>query len=191
MSDLKDPKAETSNHAVRQSGLTAWLTGLPSAGKSTIANGVASRLRAEGHRVEVLDGDKIRRDLTADLGFSRVDREENVRRIGVLAVMLARNGVTVLVSVIAPYAASREKVRLLHASEGIKFLEVHIATPVAVCTERDVKGLYARQRAGQLSGLTGVDDPYETPSHPDLRVFTDTQTEVESVDSVYQLISHR
>ncbi|MEV4603138.1 adenylyl-sulfate kinase [Amycolatopsis sp. NPDC049253] len=167
-------------------GSTVWLTGLPSAGKSTIARGVAERLRAEGRRVEVLDGDEIRRNLTADLGFSRADRERNVARIGFVAQLLARHGVTVLVPVIAPYADSRAHVRALHDEAGVRFVEVHVATPVAVCAERDVKGLYARQRAGELSGLTGVDDPYEEPVTPDLRLATHTQTTAQSVDVVYR-----
>jgi adenylylsulfate kinase len=169
-------------------GRTVWLTGLPSAGKSTIAVGVAERLRADGVTVEVLDGDEIRRNLCAGLGFSRADREENVRRIGFVAHLLARNGVTVLVPVIAPYAASRDKVRALHAEHDIEFAEVHVATPVDICADRDVKGLYARQRAGELTGLTGVDDPYEPPVRPELRVLTHTQPVAKSVDAVYQLL---
>jgi adenylylsulfate kinase len=168
--------------------MTVWLTGLPSAGKSTIAFGVADRLRAEGRRVDVLDGDELRRTLTADLGFGRADRDENVRRIGFVAILLARNGVTVLVPVIAPYAASRDKVRAAHEEAGIPFLEVHVATPVEVCAKRDVKGLYAIQRAGRLRGLTGVDDPYEPPIRPDLAVPTHRQSVAESVTAVYRAI---
>ena len=169
-------------------GATVWLTGLPSSGKSTIATRLAQRLRAEGRPVEVFDGDEIRRTLTADLGFSRADRAENVRRIGFVAMMLARNGVIALVPVIAPYADSREKVRALHEEHGVPYLEVHVATPVEVCSRRDVKGLYARQRTGKLSGLTGVDDPYEPPDHPALRLPTQRQSVEESVDSVYRML---
>jgi adenylylsulfate kinase len=169
-------------------GQTVWLTGLPSSGKSTIATELAERLRAEHIPVDVLDGDELRRNLTADLGFSRADREENVRRIGFVASILARNGITVLVPVIAPYAASRDKVRALHEEQGARFFEVHVATPVEVCAIRDVKGLYARQRAGQLSGLTGVDDPYEQPAAPELRIPTQTQSIEESVESLYRLV---
>jgi adenylylsulfate kinase len=170
-------------------GATVWLTGLPSSGKSTIAVGLAERLRAEGRAVEVFDGDELRRTLTADLGFSRADREENVRRIGFLAMVLARNGVIALVPVIAPYAASRDKVRALHAEQAVPYLEVHVATPVEVCSERDVKGLYAKQRTGSLSGLTGVDDPYEAPEHPALRIPTQRQSVPESVESVYRVLT--
>lgn len=172
-------------------GGTAWLTGLPSAGKSTIAQGAAARLRADGFRVDVLDGDELRRNLTRDLGFSKEDRQENVRRIGFVARVLARNGVIVLVPVIAPYAASRDEVRARHAAEGLDFAEIHVAAPVTVCSERDVKGLYEKQRTGQLSGLTGVDDPYEAPADPELWVPSHTQTADESVGAVYEFLLRR
>ncbi len=172
-------------------GATVWLTGLPSAGKTTIANELAGRLRAEGRRVEVLDGDEIREFISAGLGFGREDRHTNVQRIGFVAELLARNGVTVLVPVIAPYADSREAVRKRHRAHGTGYLEVHVATPVEVCSERDVKGLYARQAAGELTGLTGVDDPYEAPVSPDLRVESQNQTVQESAAAVYALLSER
>jgi adenylylsulfate kinase len=172
-------------------GATVWLTGLPSAGKTTIAHELAGLLRADGRRVEVLDGDEIRAVLTADLGFSRADRHTNVQRIGFLADLLARNGVTVLVPVIAPYADSREAVRKRHEASGTAYVEVHVATPVEVCSERDVKGLYAKQAAGEISGLTGVDDPYEEPVAPDLRIESHTQTVVESAAAVHQLLAER
>jgi adenylylsulfate kinase len=165
-------------------GITVWFTGLPSSGKSTIAEGLATQLRGEGFRVEVLDGDEIRRNLTPDLGFSRADREENVRRIGHLATLLARNGVIVLVPVIAPFAESRDKVRAAHAELGLPFLEVYVATPSDVCAARDVKGLYALQRAGRLTGLTGVDDPYEPPVSPDVTIPAHVQTVAESISTV-------
>ncbi len=153
-------------------GVTVWLTGLPSAGKTTIARALAVQLRASGRRVEVLDGDDLRTHLTADLGFSREDRDTNVRRVGFVARLLAHNGVVALVPVIAPYAAARAQVRAEHEAEGTAYVEVHVATPLEVCADRDVKGLYAKQRAGQLSGLTGVDDPYEVPQSPHLRLDT-------------------
>ncbi|MEU6487533.1 adenylyl-sulfate kinase [Streptomyces sp. NPDC046887] len=172
-------------------GATVWLTGLPSAGKTTIAHELAARLRAEGRRVEVLDGDEIREFLSAGLGFSREDRHTNVQRIGFVAELLASHGVHVLVPVIAPYADSREAVRKRHGAEGTPYLEVHIATPVEVCSERDVKGLYAKQAAGEISGLTGVDDPYEEPERPDLRIESQHQTVAESAEAVYALLSER
>jgi len=175
--------------ATPRSGATVWLTGLPSAGKSTIARAAAERLRAAGRQVEVLDGDEIRTELTADLGFSREDRITNVRRIGFVAAVLARNGVLALVPVIAPYAEARDAVRAKHAADGSTYLEVHIATPVEECAARDVKGLYAKQRAGELSGLTGVDDPYEIPEKPDLRLDTSGNTLDDSVAAVLGLLS--
>ncbi|WP_345622509.1 adenylyl-sulfate kinase [Streptomyces ziwulingensis] len=173
------------------SGATVWLTGLPSAGKTTIAHELAGGLRAAGHRVEVLDGDEIREFLSAGLGFSREDRHTNVRRIGFVAELLARNGVLALVPVIAPYADSRDAVREHHQKSGTAYLEVHVATPVEVCGERDVKGLYAKQAAGELTGLTGVDDPYEAPEAPDLRIESQHQTVQESAAAVFALLSER
>lgn len=151
-------------------GATIWLTGLPSAGKSTIAVAVAQRLRAAGRRVEVLDGDAVRPHLSAGLGFDRASRDTNVRRIGWVAHLLARHGVLVLVPVIAPYTDSREAVRALHEEADVPYIEVHVATPVEITRERDVKGLYARQARGEITGLTGVDDPYETPVEPELTI---------------------
>jgi adenylylsulfate kinase len=172
-------------------GATIWLTGLPSAGKTTIAYELADRLRAEGHRVELLDGDEIREFLSAGLGFSREDRHTNVQRIGFVAELLASNGVQVLVPVIAPYADSREAVRKRHQSQGTPYLEVHVATPVEVCSVRDVKGLYARQAAGEISGLTGFDDPYEEPETPDLRIESQNQTVQESAATLHALLVER
>ncbi|MFF1549150.1 adenylyl-sulfate kinase, partial [Streptomyces sp. NPDC058291] len=134
--------------ATRERGATVWLTGLPSAGKSTLARAVAERLAAAGRRAEVLDGDEVRRFLSQELGFTREDRHTNVTRIGFLAQTLASHGVLVLAPVIAPYAASRAAVRARHAAGGTEYLEVHVATPVQVCSVRDVKGLYAKQAAG-------------------------------------------
>ncbi|MFD8201061.1 adenylyl-sulfate kinase [Streptomyces sp. NPDC059701] len=177
------------NHVT--TGATVWLTGLPSAGKTTIAHELAGRLREEGHRVEVLDGDEIREFLSAGLGFGREDRHTNVQRIGFVAELLARNGVTALVPVIAPYADSRDAVRGRHETHGTAYVEVHVATPVEVCSVRDVKGLYAKQAAGELTGLTGVDDPYEEPVAPDLRIESQDQTVQESAAAVYALLSER
>ncbi|MEU4894525.1 adenylyl-sulfate kinase [Streptomyces sp. NPDC044780] len=182
---------ENEMSAPTTTGATVWLTGLPSAGKTTIAYALAERLRGEGHRVEVLDGDEIREFLSAGLGFSREDRHTNVQRIGFVAELLASHGVTVLVPVIAPYADSREAVRKRHQREGTPYLEVHVATPVEVCSERDVKGLYAKQAAGEISGLTGVDDPYEAPADPDLRIETHKNGVQESAAEVRLLLSER
>lgn len=173
------------------SGTTIWFTGLPSAGKTTLATAVAEQLRAAGRTVELLDGDEVREFLSKGLGFSREDRETNVTRIGYVASLLASHGVTVLASVISPYAASRDKVRALHGERGADFVEVYVATPVDVCSERDVKGLYAKQRAGELVGLTGVDDPYEPPTAPEITVATQDQTLDESVDQVLLVLTSK
>ncbi|MET8573623.1 adenylyl-sulfate kinase [Streptomyces sp. NPDC005012] len=172
-------------------GATVWLTGLPSSGKTTLANALAGRLRAEGRRVEVLDGDEIREFLSAGLGFSREDRHTNVQRIGLVAEVLARNGITTVVPVIAPYADSRAAVRKRHLASDTPFLEVHVATPVEVCAVRDVKGLYAKQAAGEISGLTGVDDPYEAPADPDLRIESHTQSVTESAAALHALLTEK
>ncbi len=177
--------------ADRRPGATVWLTGLPSAGKSTIARALAAALRADGRPVELLDGDELRTHLTADLGFSRDDRDTNVRRIGFVAGLLARNGVIALVPVIAPYAAARAAVRADHDVDGTAFVEVHVATPLELCAERDVKGLYAQQRAGAIRGLTGVDDPYEIPQDPELRLDTQGLTVEESAARVRAALAER
>jgi len=166
-------------------GLTVWFTGLPSSGKTTIAHALEKRLLDAGVRVEVLDGDVVRTHLTKGLGFSKDDRDENIRRIGFVASLLARNGVVVLCSVISPYRAVRDEVRELH--DGA-FVEVYVSTPVEVCAERDVKGLYAKQRAGEIKGLTGVDDPYEPPLAPEVVVPTHDQTLDESVETVWRAL---
>ncbi len=190
--DAPVPVKNQENHVTTgATGATVWLTGLPSAGKTTIAYELAGRLREDGHLVEVLDGDEIREFLTADLGFSRADRHTNVQRIGFLADLLARNGVKALVPVIAPYADSREAVRGRHSASGAAYVEVHVATPVEVCSVRDVKGLYAKQAAGEISGLTGVDDPYEAPETPDLRIESQDQTVQESAALVHKLLIER
>jgi adenylylsulfate kinase len=171
---------------------TVWLTGLPSAGKTTLATALAARLADAGvERVELLDGDEVREFLSKGLGFSREDRDTNVLRIGWVAATLARHGVLVLASVISPFVETRDAVRALHAAKGAGFLEVHVATPVEVCSQRDVKGLYARQRAGALQGLTGVDAPYEPPTAPEARVETQEQTVEQSVDQLVALLTER
>jgi adenylylsulfate kinase len=185
------PHADPDDGENDVTGATIWLTGLPSAGKTTIARELAGRLEDEGHRVEVLDGDEIREFLSAGLGFSREDRHTNVQRIGFVAELLAGHGVKVLVPVIAPYADSREAVRKRHQREGTAYVEVHVATPVAVCSARDVKGLYAKQAAGEITGLTGVDDPYEEPDSPDLRIESQHQTVQESATALHGLLRER
>ncbi|WBQ07603.1 adenylyl-sulfate kinase [Kribbella sp. CA-293567] len=171
-------------------GCTVWLTGLPSAGKSTVAEGVSDALRARNRAVQVLDGDQVRHQL-GDLPFDRAGRDLNVRRIGWLAAMLARHGVTVLVAAIAPYRDTRDSVRALHQREALPFVEVHVAAPLKVCADRDVKGLYAKQRAGVISKLSGVDDPYEEPLTPDLILRTDLEDSTRSVNAVMASLAER
>ena len=191
MTTTADAPAASTAAAVQACGATVWLTGLPSAGKTTIASALAERLRAEGHRVEILDGDEIREFLSRGLGFTREDRDTNIQRIGFVAELLASNGVKVLAPVIAPYADSRAAVAARHGAQGTSYLEVHVATPVEVCSVRDVKGLYAKQAAGEISGLTGVDDPYEAPASPDLRIEAHTQTVAESAAALHALLTER
>ena len=183
----------TQLHPARR-GATLWFTGLPSAGKSTIARALARELHAAGERVQVLDGDDVRPHLSAGLGYSREDRDINVTRIGWVARMLASHGVIVLVPVIAPYAAARDVVRDDHGRLAVPFAEVHVATPLEVAEARDVKGLYARARRGELTGLTGVDDPYEVPSQAELVVDTtnvDLETAVQMSKALLSAIVDR
>lgn len=169
-------------------GATVWFTGLPSAGKSTVAHALADRLVADGRRVQVLDGDAVRPHLSAGLGYSRTDRDTNVTRIGWVARLLAAHGVIVLVPVIAPYAAARQQVRTDHAEAGVPFAEVFVATSLEVAEARDVKGLYAKARRGEISGMTGVDDPYEQPTAAELTIDTAVVGLVESVRQAYALL---
>ncbi len=171
-----------------EQGLTIWLTGLPSSGKTTIAAALHARVREAGLRAELLDGDIVRTHLTRDLTFSREDRIENIRRVGFVAHLLSRNGVVTVCSLISPYRQARDEVRALH---GPRFFEVYVSTPSAVCATRDVKGLYAKQRAGELSGLTGVDDPYEPPLSPEWVIPAHLQSVEESVDDLWQALVGR
>jgi len=172
-------------------GTTLWLTGLPSAGKTTLALALARMLRERGADVEVLDGDEVRTHLSAGLGFTRQDRETQVTRIGYVAELLARHGVVVIVPVIAPYQDARDKVRAHHESHGTAILQVHLSTPVEVCAERDVKGLYAKAFRGEIAAMTGVDDPYEIPVDPDLRIDTSTLDRETSVAALLDLLVER
>ncbi|WP_028478443.1 adenylyl-sulfate kinase [Nocardia sp. CNY236] len=149
-------------------GLTVWLTGLSGSGKSTVAVELERRLVAAGRPAFLLDGDNLRHGLNSDLGFSAADRAENVRRVGEVARLFADAGVVAVVSLISPYRADRDRVRAAHEAAGIPFLEVFVDTPLAVCEARDPKGMYAKARAGEIHGFTGVDDPYETPTNADI-----------------------
>ena len=166
---------------MKQKGVAVWFTGFSGAGKSTIAEALAKKLKSEGYQLEVLDGDEIRENLTKDLGFSKEDRDTNIRRIGFVAKLLARNGVIVLVPVISPYRAIREEMR---AKIG-NFVEVFVNAPLSVCEERDVKGLYKQVRAGKIKQFTGIDDPYEPPNNPEIECRTDLEELSESVDKIF------
>ena len=151
-------------------GATVWLTGLSGSGKSTVAVELERLLVEAGQPAYRLDGDNLRHGLNADLGFSAADRAENVRRAGEVARLFAESGVVAIVPLISPYRADRERVRAIHDEAGLDFLEVFVDTPIELCEQRDPKGLYAKARAGEITGFTGVDDPYEAPARPELRL---------------------
>jgi adenylylsulfate kinase len=169
---------------VTHRGLTVWFTGLSSAGKTTISQSLHEILQARGYQVEWLDGDVVRQHLSKDLGFSKQDRDENIRRIGALAGQLTESGAIVLVSAISPYRAVRDEVRQRIGA----FLEVWVHAPLAVCEQRDIKGIYRRARAGEIHNVTGLDDPYEQPLAPDLECRTDLETLEESAAKVLEAI---
>ena len=164
-------------------GFTLWFTGLSGAGKTTIAELVAPELERRGLLVERLDGDVVRTHLTKELGFSKADRDTNIERIGWVASRLTRHGAAVIVSAISPYAAARQTARALVEEHGT-FVEVHVATPVEECARRDVKGLYAKAQTGEIPEFTGVSDPYEEPSSPELRIDTTEHPPEESAQLV-------
>ncbi|NIR36483.1 MAG: adenylyl-sulfate kinase [Actinobacteria bacterium] len=156
--------------AIGHAGATVWFTGLSGSGKSTVATAVERRLLESGRPAYVLDGDNIRHGLNGDLGFSAEDRDENVRRVAEVARLFADAGVVALVPLVSPYRAARDNARALHEAAGLSFLEVFVDTPLELCEQRDPKGLYAKARAGELRGFTGIDDPYEPPVAPELRL---------------------
>ncbi len=156
-------------------GATVWLTGLSGSGKSTIAGALTRRLVARGTPTYTLDGDNLRHGLNGDLGFAPEDRVENVRRVAEVARLFADAGVVAVVPVISPYRAGRDHARRLHEAAGLTFVEVFVDAPLATCEARDPKGLYAKARAGELPGFTGIDDPYEAPEQPELVVAADRE----------------
>jgi adenylylsulfate kinase len=162
------------------SGTVIWFTGLSGAGKTTVSSALEAHLRAKGIPFEVLDGDIVRENLSKGLGFSKEDRDTNVRRIGFVANLLARHGITVLVSAISPYRAVRDEVLAVSPTK----LEVFVDAPLRVCAERDVKGLYAKAISGEIPNFTGVSDPYEPPLTPDVHLRTDLITVEEGVQHV-------
>jgi adenylyl-sulfate kinase len=169
VSDDSVPGAPAGTPPDADAGFVIWITGLSGSGKSTVSSILERRLRAQGYRVEILDGDVVRQHLTGDLGFSRPDRDANVRRIGWVCELLARNGVVAIASVISPYRAVREELR----NRIGRFVEVYMEVPLEVVAARDVKGLYRRAQAGEIPNFTGVSDPYEPPLAPDVVCHSD------------------
>lgn len=166
-------------------GFTIWFTGLSGAGKSTLANMLEAHLRTRGMKVEVLDGDVIRTHLSKGLGFSKEDRDTNIRRIGWVCQVLSRNGVVAIAAAISPYREIRDEVR---ANVG-DFVEVYVEAPIDVLAERDVKGLYKKALAGEIKNFTGVSDPYEAPLYPEVLVRSDRETEQESLQKILDALS--
>jgi bifunctional enzyme CysN/CysC len=187
ISDVVRVRATKSPRTGGHRGLTVWFTGLSSAGKTTLSQAIYQRLWAGGHKVEMLDGDEVRRHLSSDLGFSRHDRDENIRRIGFLAEMLTRNGIIALVSAISPYRSVREEIR----QRIPNFVEVYVNAPLEVCEQRDVKGLYRKARTGEIAAFTGITDPYEPPALPEVECQTDKEALGDSVEKVLRTIESR
>lgn len=172
-------------------GATVWLTGLSGSGKSTIATELARELLNTSRLAYILDADNIRHGLNSDLGYSDPDRTENIRRMAEVACLFADSGSVAIVPIISPFIASREHARKLHTDKNLQFIEVHVATPIDECERRDTKGLYAKVRSGQMTGLSGVDSPYEAPKSPDVVVGLDNQTLQESVMFILKKLQAR
>ena len=166
-------------------GVTIWFTGLPSSGKSTIARILERRFRQQGLKCELLDGDVVRTNLSKGLGFSREDRDANIKRIGFVCHLLTRNDVIAIAAAISPFREARDYNRKLIGN----FVEVYVKCPVEECERRDVKGLFKKARAGEVKGFTGVDDPYEEPLHAEIICETDKQTAEQSADKVIQKLT--
>ena len=175
----------------KQNGFTLWMTGLSGAGKSTLTGHLARLLRERGYAVELLDGDEVRTHLSKGLSFSKEDRDINVRRIGYVARLLARNGVITLTAAISPYEAVRAEVRAEHDRENVPFVEVYAQASLEALSERDVKGLYKKALAGEIAHFTGVSDPYEPPPAPDVTVHTDHDTVEQSLAQIVAYLEQR
>ena len=172
-------------------GFTLWLTGLSGAGKTTLATRLVAELRERGVTVEVLDGDEVRMNLSKGLGFSKEDRDTNIRRIGYVSRLLARNGVGVIAAAISPYRDVRDEVRRSVEQDGADFLEVFMKCPLDVLAERDVKGLYKKALAGEIKQFTGVSDPYEEPQSPELVIESDREAIELSAGRILQELEQR
>ena len=165
-----------------QEGFTLWMTGLPGSGKSTLATLLKGKLKASGRMVEILDGDEVRKGISRDLGLSREDREEHAWRVSFVSKLLSRNGVISIVALISPYSTSREAARQVIGAE--RFVQVYVKASLQACERRDPKGLYAKARRGEITNMTGIQDPYEAPSDADIVVETEMATPEESVEDV-------
>jgi len=174
-----------------QKGFTLWLTGLSGAGKTTLAQEVVRELRNHRLSVEVLDGDEVRTNLSKGLGFSKEDRDTNIRRIGYVSRLLSRNGIGVISAAISPYRAIRDEVRSSIERDGVQFIEVYVKCPINVLAERDVKGLYKKALAGEIKEFTGVSDPYEEPLDPEIVVETDRESIQQSAAKIIDVLERR
>lgn len=175
---LLDPEAHRNGF---HQGFTIWFTGLSGAGKSTLSEILLKRLKAAGARVELLDGDVVRTNLSKGLGFSKEDRDTNIRRIGFVCDLLSRNGVIAIAAAISPYREIRREIR----QKIRNFVEVYVHCPLEVLVQRDVKGLYKKALAGEIAQFTGVSDPYEEPENPEVICYTDRETPEESADKIW------
>lgn len=172
---------------MKHQGITIWMTGLSGSGKSTVANLLAGRLRKAGAKVEILDGDVVRTHLSKGLGFSKEDRDTNIRRIGFVCGLLSRHGVIAIAAAISPYRQIRDEVR----ASTVNFVEVFADCSLDTLVARDVKGLYKKALAGEIKNFTGVSDPYEAPEAPEVRIDSDRQTPEESTDAVWNYLVER
>lgn len=175
------------SHPRTSTGITVWFTGLCGSGKTTLSRALEQHLAARGYDLEVLDGDVMRQHLCKGLGYSKADRDENIRRIGFVAGLLTRHGVIALVAAISPYREIRDEVRRSIGS----FLEVYVNAPLEVCEQRDQKGLYRKARAGEIRGFTGIDDPYEPPLQPEVECRTDIESVEECVAKILRVLEPR
>jgi adenylylsulfate kinase len=176
---------------LKQSGCTLWLTGYPSSGKSTTAYALERALIEHGLLAYVLDGDNVRHGLNKNLGFSMQDREENIRRVAEVAKLFADAGLITITSFISPYRKERDFARRLHSDFGLDFVEIFVDTPLEICEQRDPKGLFKKARRGELTGFTGIDDPYEAPLDPELVIDASVHSPEEIVTQIMSLLAER
>ena len=169
-------------------GFVIWITGLPGSGKTTIARGVAEKLKEKGLKVELLDGDEVRKWLSPEAGFTREDRTRHLIRVAHVAKLLARNGVAVIASFVSPYRDVREKARQIVEGEGLPFIEVYVECSLEECIRRDPKGLYKRALKGEIKHMTGIDDPYEPPINPEIKINTEKESITNNINKVLNRI---